>query len=82
MKLFASKADDRDTICMILCRNGYTVRQGSGRRNPEDKRKSNYVEVVEDGIRETASAGSHKMVTAAGNTGSDAGAGDAVSRQE
>lgn len=27
MKLNVAKAEDRDTLCVILCRNGYTVRQ-------------------------------------------------------
>ena len=28
MKLYISREADRDQVCMILCRNGYTVRQG------------------------------------------------------
>ena len=29
MKLYVSKAEDRDQVIVILARNGYTVRQGS-----------------------------------------------------
>ena len=28
MKLYVSKAEDRDQVIVILARNGYTVRQG------------------------------------------------------
>lgn len=48
MKLYITKAEDRDTVLMILGRNGYAVRQGTEKR-PDGKRSVSYVEVVEDG---------------------------------
>lgn len=48
MKLYASRAEDRDSLCVILCRNGYTVRQGAGKKDPTDKKKSGFVEVIEN----------------------------------
>lgn len=65
MKLYISREADRDQVCMILCRNGYTVRHGKGKRDTEDTKKSSYVEVLEDGIGKTASAGGHEVVTSA-----------------
>jgi len=32
-KLFIAKPDDRETIIVILARNGYTVRQGKEKGN-------------------------------------------------
>ena len=71
MKLYISREADRDQVCMILCRNGYTVRQGKSKRDTGDTgdtgdtKKSSYVEVLEDGIGKTASAGGHEVVTSA-----------------
>lgn len=65
MKLYISREADRDQVCMILCRNGYTVRQGKGKRNTGDNKKSTFVEVLENGIGETASAGGDEMGAAA-----------------
>lgn len=65
MKLYISREADRDQVCMILCRNGYTVRQGKDKRKPEDTKKTAFVEVLEDGIRETASAGGYEVVASA-----------------
>lgn len=65
MKLYISREADRDQACMILCRNGYTVRQGKSKRDTGDTKKSSYVEVLEDGIGKTASAGGHEVVTSA-----------------
>lgn len=45
MKLYTSREADRDQVCMILCRNGYTVRQGKGKRKPEDTKETAFVEV-------------------------------------
>ena len=82
MKLYISREADRDQVCMILCRNGYTVRQGKGKRKPEDTKKTAFVEVLEDGIRETASAGGYEVGHAALYTGSVAGTGTAAPHQE
>lgn len=38
MKLYVSKADDRDSMIVILARNGYTVRQGT--EKPAGAKKS------------------------------------------
>ena len=65
MKLYISREADRDQVCMIFCRNGYTVRQGKSKRDTGDTKKSSYVEVLEDGIGKTASAGGHEVVTSA-----------------
>lgn len=65
MKLYISREADRDQVCMILCRNGYTVRQGKGKRDTGDTKKSSFVEVVDDGIGKTASAGGHEVVASA-----------------
>ena len=46
MKIKVSKQDDRDTLCVILCRNGYTVRQAK-EKNPGSSSYQYYVEVVE-----------------------------------
>lgn len=48
VKLYITKAEDRDTVLMILGRNGYTVRQGTEKK-PEGKRSVSFVEVVEHG---------------------------------
>ena len=45
MKIKVAKAEDRDTMIVILARNGYTVRQG------KEKTFTHYVEVIEDGQR-------------------------------
>ena len=56
MKLYVTKADDRDSMIVILARNGYTVRQGT--EKPAGKNKSiSFVEVVDDGKRGAASGG-------------------------
>lgn len=48
MKLYITKAEDRDAVLVILGRNGYTVRQGKEKR-PETRRTVSYVEVLEHG---------------------------------
>ena len=48
MKILVSKAEDRDTMVVILARNGYTVRQVK-EKAPGKGVSSYYVEVVEDG---------------------------------
>lgn len=50
MKLYITKSEDRDTVLMILGRNGYTVRQGKEKR-PDSKVQVSFVEVLEDGHR-------------------------------
>ena len=50
MKIKVAKAEDRDTMVVILARNGYTVRQSKEKRNGE-KTFIHYVEVIEDGKR-------------------------------
>ena len=57
MKLYITKAEDRDSVIVILARNGYTVRQGSEKK-AGDKRSKSFVEVITDD-RDTASDGSH-----------------------
>lgn len=47
MKIYVSSPSDRDTLCVILARNGYTVRQGKHKRNSGDKSTSAYVEIVD-----------------------------------
>ena len=47
MKLYITKVEDRDTVLMILGRNGYTVRQGTETAHGTKKRVS-FVEVVEN----------------------------------
>lgn len=39
MKLYVTKAEDRDLMVMILARNGYTVRQGK-EKNLKPSRRS------------------------------------------
>lgn len=46
MKLYITKAEDRDTVLMILGRNGYTVRQG---KEKKDGKTVTFVEVFEHG---------------------------------
>ena len=46
MKLYIAKAEDRDTVLMILGRNGYTVRQG---KEKKENKTITFVEVVENG---------------------------------
>lgn len=60
MKLYITKAEDRDSVIVILARNGYTVRQGSEKK-AGDKRSKSFVEVITDDTddRDTASDGSH-----------------------
>lgn len=48
MKLKVAKPEDRDTLCVILCRNGYTVRQ-TKEKPAGSKTFQHYVEVVEHG---------------------------------
>lgn len=48
MKLYITKAEDRDTVLMVLGRNGYTVRQGKEKDSKTNKTVS-YVEVLENG---------------------------------
>lgn len=48
MKLYVTKAEDRDLMVMILARNGYTVRQGREKDIKSNKTVS-FVEVVENG---------------------------------
>lgn len=47
MKIKVSKQEDRDTLCVILCRNGYTVRQ-TKEKPAGSKTFQHYVEVVEE----------------------------------
>ena len=48
MKLTVAKQEDRDALCVILARNGYTVRQG--KEKPQGaKVPVNYVEVITGG---------------------------------
>ena len=49
VRLFITAPADRDTVLMILGRNGYTVRQGREKQNPGDKNQKGYVEVIFDG---------------------------------
>ena len=49
VRLFITAPADRDTVLMILGRNGYTVRQGRTKENPGDKNQKGYVEVIFDG---------------------------------
>lgn len=49
IRLFIAAPADRDTVLMILGRNGYTVRQGRAKENPGDKNQKGYVEVIFDG---------------------------------
>ena len=48
MKLYVTKAEDRDLMVMILARNGYTVRQGKEKK-PVTKQTVAFVEVIENG---------------------------------
>lgn len=48
MKFKIAKPEDRDSMIVILARNGYTVRQGKEKR-PGDKTATSFVEVIEDG---------------------------------
>lgn len=49
VRLFITAPADRDTVLMILGRNGYTVRKGRAKENPGDKNQKGYVEVIFDG---------------------------------
>ena len=49
VRLFITAPADRDTVLMILGRNGYTVRQGRAKENLGDKNQKGYVEVIFDG---------------------------------
>lgn len=51
MKLKIAKPEDRDSVIVILARNGYTVRQGK-EKNPGDKAATAFVEVIENGRTE------------------------------
>lgn len=56
MKLYVTKADDRDSMIVILARNGYTARQGT--EKPAGAKKSiSFVEVIEDGKRSATPSG-------------------------
>ena len=46
MKIKVSKPEDRDTLCVVLSRNGYTVRQ-TKEKQPGSRTFQHYVEVVE-----------------------------------
>ena len=46
MKIKVSKPEDRDALCVILCRNGYTVRQ-TKEKPVGSKTFQHYGEVVE-----------------------------------
>lgn len=48
MKLKVAKPEDRDALCVILFRNGYTVRQ-TKEKPAGSKTFQHYVEVVEEG---------------------------------
>lgn len=49
MKLYITKAEDRDAVILALTRNGYTVRQG--KEKTEGSRTTvTYVEVTGRGI--------------------------------
>ena len=48
MKIRCSNAADRDSLVVILARNGYTVRQGKEKAAGE-KTYTHYMEVVEHG---------------------------------
>jgi len=50
VKIKVAKAEDRDTMVVILARNGYTVRQGKEKKTGE-KTFTYFVEVVENGQR-------------------------------
>ena len=52
MKFYISKPDDRDSMIVILARNGYTVRQGKEKKAGA-KTASPFVEVIESGNRST-----------------------------
>lgn len=43
MKLYVSKAEDRDQVIVILARNGYTVRQGK-EKDPKNNKTVIFVE--------------------------------------
>ncbi len=60
MILRVKKPEDRDTMVVILARNGYTVRQGKYKPLGE-KTFVSMVEVIEKNDRERASESSHQM---------------------
>ena len=43
MKLYVSKAEDRDQVIVILARNGYTVRQGK-EKDPRSNKTVTFVD--------------------------------------
>ena len=47
MKIRCTNAVDRDSLAVILARNGYTVRQGKCKLSPGDTKAVSYVEIVE-----------------------------------
>lgn len=47
MKIRCTNAVDRDSLVVILARNGYTVRQGKCKLSPGDTKAVSYVEIVE-----------------------------------
>lgn len=47
MKIRCANAADRDTLAVILVRNGYTVCQGKCKLDPGDAKASSYVEIIE-----------------------------------
>ena len=51
MKLKIAKSEDRDSVIVVLARNGYTVRQGKEKKHG-DKATTSFVEVIENGRTE------------------------------
>lgn len=49
MKLYITKAEDRDVVILALARNGYTVRQGT-EKDSGGKKSVSFVEVTGRGI--------------------------------
>jgi len=50
MKLYISNAADRDSVIVILARNGYTVRQGK-EKPPGAKAAVSFVEVIKESAK-------------------------------
>lgn len=49
MKLYIANSGDRDAVILALTRNGYTVRQGTEKKQ-DTKRSVSFVEVTGRGI--------------------------------
>lgn len=49
MKLYITKAEDRDAVTLALVRSGYTVRQGT-EKDSGGKKNISFVEVTGRGI--------------------------------